>query len=162
MNANTAHIPLADVIQIGEILYASGLFSGLANKEQSIARILRGQELGIPPVASLMDGGTLLSPTSTSPATAKKSNSQQISDLLNELGITDPTVRRAAATRHLKGRSAADLSPDELEAVLTRIRQERTQGAEDVEAIVVSDEDTEAAEEDEPTDARAAIAASAA
>jgi hypothetical protein len=184
MNTNTANIPLADLIQIGEILYASGLFGGLQNKEQGIARILRGQELGIPPVAAMTDERTLLSITPR--ATAKKTNAQHISDLLNELGITDPKQRKTIATEHLGGRKAADLTPEELEKVLSAIRQaydEEKEEAEDVEAVetVVVEGNTApvatpepattpetieatvaadaASDEDEPTDARAAISA---
>ena len=171
MNTNTC-TPLTDLIQIGEILYASGLFSGLANKEQGIARILRGQELGIPPVAAMTDERTLLPP--------KASNAQQITNLLNELGITNPKQRKAIATEHLGGRKAADLTPEELEEVLTAIRQayaQEEETIEDVETVVV-DNDTapvatlepatppetieatvNSSDEDEPTDARAAISA---
>jgi hypothetical protein len=170
MNTNTC-TPLTDLIQIGEILYASGLFSGLANKEQGIARILRGQELGIPPVAAMTDERTLLPP--------KASNAQQITNLLNELGLTDPKQRKAIATEHLGGRKAADLTPEELEEVLDAIRQayaQEEETADDVETVetVVVDNNPEpvqapepvatpiavaASDEDEPTDARAAISA---
>jgi len=171
MNTNTC-TPLTDLIQIGEILYASGLFSGLANKEQGIARILRGQELGISPVAAMTDERTLLPP--------KASNAQQITNLLNELGITNPKQRKAIATEHLGGRKAADLTLEELEEVLTAIRQayaQEEETIEDVETVVV-DNDTapvatlepttppetieatvNSSDEDEPTDARAAISA---
>jgi len=164
----TTHTPLADLIQIGEILYASGLFSGLQNKEQGIARILRGQELGIPPVAAMTDERTLLPP--------KASNAQQISNLLNELGINDPKQRKAIATDHLGGRKAADLTPEELEEVLGAIRQayaQEEETIEDVETVVVDNNPepaqvpepvappiaVAASDEDEPTDARAAISA---
>jgi hypothetical protein len=171
MNANTTSIPLADLIQIGEILYASGLFSGLANKEQGIARILRGQELGIPPVAAMTDERTLLPP--------EASNAQQLSNLLNELGLTDPKQRKAIATEHLGGRKAADLTPDKLEDVLSAIQQtyapeeEAAADVETVETAVVENNPepaqapepvatpiaVAASDEDEPTDARAAISA---
>jgi len=182
MNPNaTTQTPLADLIQVGEILYASGLFSDLENKEQAIARILRGQELGIPPVAALTDESTVLSP--------KPSNAQQISNLLNELGVTSIKDRRAVAVNHLGGRKAADLSTDELDDVLAAIREtydpqvvddvhEEADEVEAVETVVVDDDDdddelveaesdeapaeTPDASEptaDEPTDARAAISA---
>lgn len=175
MNTNTC-TPLTDLIQIGEILYASGLFGGLQNKEQGIARILRGQELGIPPVAAMTDERTLLPP--------KASNAQQITNLLNELGITDPKQRKAIATDHLVGRKAADLTPEELEEVLGAIRQAYAQEEETIEEVetvetVVVDNSPEPAQapepvatppetieatvdssdEDESTDARAAISA---
>ncbi|MEM6839889.1 MAG: hypothetical protein AAF609_24010 [Cyanobacteria bacterium P01_C01_bin.120] len=163
MNNTTTHSPLADVIQIGEILYASGLFGGLENKEQAIARILRGQELGIPPVASLTDENTILPP--------KPSNARQISNLLNELGITDLKQRRAVATNHLGGRKAADLSSDELEDALAAIReaytppkeateeQDELEDAEPVAAPEALEVPVDSSNEDEPTDTRAAISA---
>jgi len=180
MNPNaTTQTPLADLIQVGEILYASGLFSDLENKEQAIARILRGQELGIPPVAALTDESTVLPP--------KPSNAQQISNLLNELGVTSIKDRRAVAVNHLGGRKAADLSIDELDDVLAAIREtyddpqvvddvhEEADEVEAVETVVVDDDDDDDepveatpiepktavsdSGDDEPTDARAAISA---
>ncbi|WP_204141319.1 hypothetical protein [Halomicronema sp. CCY15110] len=183
MNPNaTTQTPLADLIQVGEILYASGLFSDLENKEQAIARILRGQELGIPPVAALTDESTVLPP--------KPSNAQQISNLLNELGVTSIKDRRAVAVNHLGGRKAADLSTDELDDVLAAIREtyddpqvvddvheeaDEVEAVETVEIAVVEDDDDDddgddepiepgttvddANDDDEPTDARAAISA---
>lgn len=177
MNTNTC-TPLADLIQIGKILFASGLFKDLVNEEQAIARILRGQELGIPPVAALTDESTVLPP--------KPSNAQQISNLLNELGVTSIKDRRAVAVNHLGGRKAADLSTDELEDVLATIREtydpqvvDDFEAAEAVETVVVDDDDddepveaesaeapaepktavSDSDEDDEPTDARVAISA---
>jgi hypothetical protein len=173
MNTNTStHTPLTDLIQIGKILFTSGLFKDLANEEQAIARILRGQELGIPPVASLTDESTILP--------LKPSNARQISNLLNELGITNLNQRRAVATNHLGGRKAADLSTDELEDVISAIREAyapRQEEVTEVETVIVGDDDdgetepiqiqepvstpatVETSNDDEPTDARAAISA---
>ena len=148
MNTNITHTPLADIIQIGKILFTSGLFKDLANEEQAIARILRGQELGIPPVASLSDENTILPP--------KPSNAQQISNLLNELGVTSIKDRRAVAVNHLGGRKAADLSTDELEDVLSAIREAyapRQEEATEVETVIVGDDDngeTEPVQRQEP------------
>ena len=105
-----------------------------------------------------------------------QSNSEQISNLLNELGVTEPADRKAVAMQHLNGRKAADLMPDELEHVLTAIRDAYAPQGESAAAATVvvddDDDDTEAvqfpqstapparvddANEDEPTDARAAI-----
>jgi len=170
----TTQTSLAEAIEIGKILFASGLFKDLANEEQAIARILRGQELGIPPVAALTDESTILPP--------KPSNARQISNLLNQLGVTSIKDRRAVAANHLGGRKAADLSTDELEDVLTAIREtyapqmvddthEETDKAEAVEAaetVMVDDEEEpiepeatvdDTNDDDEPTDARAAISA---
>ncbi len=159
-------LSLADAIQISKILFASGLFN-LENEEQAVVIILRGQELGIPPIASLMKGRTIVA---TMP---QKSNAQHISDLLNELGIIDPTARKAVATQYLGGRRAADCSPHELEQELTAIRQayEQETTAEAIETVPVANNGVDAIEagatqttvetsDDEPTDARAAIAAS--
>jgi hypothetical protein len=55
-----------------------------------------------------------------------KSNSEQIGDVLDELGLTDPATRRQTAQQHLAGRKAADLSQEELDVVLTAIRQSAT------------------------------------
>lgn len=161
-------LSLADAIQTGKILYASGLFK-LENEEQAVAIILRGQELGIPPVASLMKGKTIVA------TTPQKSNAQRISNLLNQLGVTDPTARKAMATQYLGGRRAADYSPHELEGVLTAIRQayeqEATEEAEAIEMVTVANNSADAIEsgstqttvetsDDDPIDTRAAIAAS--
>lgn len=276
---------LADAIQIGKILAASRYFKDATTEQQAIAKILRGWELGIPPVASLeninvIDGRTTLSahliaakindsgrfrlrivdhtaqlcvirfdekidgiweelgvseftledarlanllhkknwqqypkamlyaravaqgarwycsttfmgqiyvPEELSEAEVEdvnyaapvilQSNSEQISDLLNDLGITDASERKAMATQYLGGRRAADLSAEELETVLTAIRQTYVQDDDDletatetVEAFVVSvDESAEAAEaapeplvtpvDELPQDSRAAISA---
>jgi len=44
---------LDDVMKIGGLLAKSGFFKGAANEAQAVAKILRGWELGIPPVAAL-------------------------------------------------------------------------------------------------------------
>jgi hypothetical protein len=275
---------LADAIQIGKILAASRFFKDATNEQQAVAKILRGWELGIPPVAALenisvIDGRTTLSahliaakvaessryrlfivnhtheecvvrfeqkvdgnweylgvseftiddarrasllhkknwqtypkamlyaravvqgarwycssvfmgsiyiPEELEATTIEarqveeipvmQSNSEQISNLLNQLGVTDSTARKTVATQYLGGRKAADLTPDELEAVLNAIRQAYAQEAaeedietvEAVETIMIDDDgDNEPVETpeapeptaDEPTDARAAISA---
>ncbi|MDB9529557.1 hypothetical protein PN498_26440 [Oscillatoria sp. CS-180] len=173
MNTHTTHTLLAETIQIGKILFASGLFKELENEEQAVAIILRGQELGIQPVASLMKGKTLVA-APCHDATSPKSNAQHISDLLNELGVVELAARRSVATQYLGARKAADLSQKELEEALAAIREAYTpeeEAAEEVETVVVED-DTEpiqtpesaaipstikASDEDEPTTARAAI-----
>ena len=275
---------LADAIQIGRILAASRFFKDATNEQQAVAKILRGWELGIPPVAALeniavIDGKTTLSAHLIAAKVAEssryrlrvvnhtheecvirfeqkiegnwdylgvseftiddarranllhkknwqnypkamlyaravvqgarwycssvfmgniyipeeldattvdvsevediplmQSNSEQISNLLNELGVTEPADRKAVAMQHLNGRKAADLMPDELEHVLTAIRDAYAPQGESAAAATVvvddDDDDTEAvqfpqstapparvddANEDEPTDARAAI-----
>jgi hypothetical protein len=165
---------LDEIIQVGKILFASGFFKDLRNEEQAVAIILRGRELGIPPVASLMSGKSLVAqfvPINGSRA-PQKSNAQYISDLLNELGVIEPKQRKAVATEHLGGRKAADLPSDELEDVLSAIRQDYAQEEEEVETVVVDGAEpiqtpepvatpltVESDDEDEPTDARAAISA---
>jgi len=57
---------LEDAITIGKILAASRFFKDVATEAQAVAKVLRGWELGIPPVASLeniyvIDGKTSLS-----------------------------------------------------------------------------------------------------
>ena len=44
---------LDDVMKIGGLLAKSGFFKGAVNEAQAVAKILRGWELGIPPVAAL-------------------------------------------------------------------------------------------------------------
>ena len=57
---------LSDAIAIGKILAASRFFKDTTTEQQAVAKILRGWELGIPPVAALeninvIDGKTTLS-----------------------------------------------------------------------------------------------------
>jgi hypothetical protein len=67
-----------------------------------------------------------------------KSNSEQIGDVLDELGLTDPATRRQTAQQHLAGRKAADLSQEELDAVLTAIRQSASPAIPVVSEVVAS------------------------
>ncbi|MFA6983664.1 MAG: hypothetical protein WC276_06910 [Sedimentibacter sp.] len=41
------------VIQLGKIAYESGLFKDIRNPEQAVIKILKGQELGLPPITAL-------------------------------------------------------------------------------------------------------------
>ena len=57
---------LPDAIQVGKILAQSKFFKGVEQEAQAVAKVLRGLELGIPPVAALegiyaFDGKTSLS-----------------------------------------------------------------------------------------------------
>ena len=44
---------LADMLELGKVLAESGMFPGITNKAQAVAKILLGRELGLSPVYSL-------------------------------------------------------------------------------------------------------------
>lgn len=67
-----------------------------------------------------------------------KSNSEQIGDVLDEVGITDAATRRQTAQQHLAGRKAADLSQEELDTVLTAIRQSASSAIPVVSEVVAA------------------------
>lgn len=113
---------------------------------------LPGKEFATQLLHALQVGGPakpMAAPSTTSviPVTPKTSNSQRINDLLDELGVTNRNERRSLGTRFLDGRKAAQLSGDELDAVLKKIREAGKEAdepevveslAEGAEAIAVS------------------------
>src|SRR5260370_1101268 len=46
-------LPMNEVINMGNLFFASGLFKDLQSAAQAIVKIQAGQELGIPPFASM-------------------------------------------------------------------------------------------------------------
>lgn len=50
---NTALVPLAETMQLGEVLARSGFFKDGRDASQAVVKVLAGRELGIGPVASM-------------------------------------------------------------------------------------------------------------
>ena len=53
MEEKSLALSINEAMQLGEVLYKSGYFSDVKNAAQAVVKILRGQELGIPPVTAL-------------------------------------------------------------------------------------------------------------
>jgi len=53
MEEKSLALNVNETIQLGEIFYKSGYFSDIKSAAQAIVKILRGQELGLPPATSL-------------------------------------------------------------------------------------------------------------
>lgn len=102
------------------MLYARALAQGA---RWYCATVFMGQiyvpdELG---VETDEDGNALSTPLS--PTSSYKTSSDRISELLTEMGITDPTSRKQLVNQHLKGRKASDLSDEEIEELLNALKQ---------------------------------------
>jgi hypothetical protein len=53
MEEKSLALTVNDALKLGEIFYKSGYFSDIKSASQAVVKILRGQELGLPPVTSL-------------------------------------------------------------------------------------------------------------
>lgn len=53
MEEKSLALTVNDALKLGEVLYKSGYFADVKNAAQAVVKILRGQELGIPPVTAL-------------------------------------------------------------------------------------------------------------
>jgi hypothetical protein len=53
MNDNTALVPLADTMELGKLLAASGFFEDSRQASQAVVKVLAGREIGIGPIASM-------------------------------------------------------------------------------------------------------------
>ena len=53
MEEKSLALNVNEAMQLGEVLYKSGYFADVKNAAQAVVKILRGQELGIPPVTAL-------------------------------------------------------------------------------------------------------------
>lgn len=53
MNENTALVPLADTMQLGDVLAKSGFFADSRSASQAVVKVLAGRELGFGPVAAM-------------------------------------------------------------------------------------------------------------
>lgn len=53
MEEKSLALTVNEAMQLGEVLYKSGYFADVKNAAQAVVKILRGQELGIPPVTAL-------------------------------------------------------------------------------------------------------------
>ena len=53
MSESNALVPLADTMQLGKVLAASGFFADARGEAQAVVKVLAGRELGFGPVASM-------------------------------------------------------------------------------------------------------------